>query len=104
MAIGFGNDIFEKKRKLEKDIGKWIAFRSEKEAYVGKIISETESEITLNPHQGTEYTSNGIEHKIIEKPFSFPRHLAVTRQDTSREEIENYCKYNNQQNTKKISE
>lgn len=108
MAIGFTADPYEKQRELQKDIGKYMALHTDKQVYIGKIVSENDEEIILNPYSGSIYTAEGLEYSLIEKDFSIPKKGIISKQDTDNEEIQHYLDYHNKQlkqnNSNKTSE
>jgi hypothetical protein len=98
MGIGFHADIYEKKKKLEKYIGKYqVIYTSTPINFSGKIKNETNDFIILNPFQGTCYHDGKGLKKMIKEDSIIPKNVIIGREPTTKKDLENYCKLINNQ-------
>jgi len=105
MTSGFLGDIYEKKREREKYIGRWLVITTSGQgnSEAGLVQSiDSQGYATLSPFQKVDYVEGN--ESLIESVFKLSEGESEVPlqgskiEDTTRENLENFCKFKMQKN------
>jgi hypothetical protein len=98
-SIGF-NSKKQKQIEIKDYLGKWVHIDFNQRTYTGKIKEVNHEKIYLLPHSDIKWTNEGAEYVIKEKglPQTIPLQGIGPYQETTRKDIEFYCKNMNLNN------